>query len=1288
MSDQQPVLTTGQTGGMVSITTPPNIADAYARWVQLPEAPMSGRVGLYRLGKYEVEERNRELWTQEQPTEYWGSTRHEVEPILNMGPHQVVLVGDTVTFDLLMHRSRKNSKYLLERQTISWDWGDGTIEDDQLRASHVYSAAGLYQVQITVPSPRGTAEAHALRWVRVVQNWDDTDVDVVAISSLAGDLGSGGWTAKIVVAGDVTMLDPGRHVVLHIKDDLDLGWRYTYEMRLAALAEAFQWSGDPPPNPNYDVDNSGKPIGVAPKLETDGSDYKGSNGLGSPESAAWEACNQWDSLLCDAADVHGVPVNLGKAIMRYLSNGKRTWRQNTGNATCGHREGLMGVHDCMMSSRRGTNSYDAKMNLHLGFREIKTWYQSCGKSWWRAINGYLYLTCELAGSSNYQGVEDRAAMRQVLDYWIELDAAAVGVTEATQPLALGYKQSPDFEFHQPGPPADPDPVISVSQQGQVLFSGYVTEVAHNENAEDYDLHLVTIEGTQGHLEILHRQTEHFWEDNLDVDHGGTFPTGGNAPMRIGNCVHHVVSHHTDWQRFNDLKIDFTTPRSSAISLSEGGPMRGFLTWAQNDFALCYVDRWGGLRYRSHPSFIDKKWFDKAYTYAPLIRADQMVGQVNVSQRDLSSEVTWVKLGGYGKNACAQYGEHPCGGPPVGSGGRWLFEQGLWYDDAHVLCKLAAHYHEHMNREYDIEFTLPWRHDLELGDLFRSPLYDPSGRFDWRARPMLFVITKMEIVFDTEQQTFLTKVNAEQVTYGLPCFCPRARCPHAVFDTDIDLPDIPTIDPPNWDGFSGGFPGWGGFGGVPNVTAVVNGKLRWTSAGNGLYHEGWTEDVSGTINELYSEKANGYKDWGRVTQTDAIMVTVTGESKGFAVMELSLYPWQGSMGVGGSGDREHYLHPGMDTTSGELRILRLAGGNDGASVMGISRATPITASDEATADPGFDSKPEGAEVGNDELIGIRYSDDGYPMIGDIASKTNLYFNLYGLGNPANGSDFWLSPLETSGSHGLGTYTEGNLSIWPPRIIDPSEYTSTFRTYLSASPEGRTYLIGLVVNSGGKESGSEETVNLSEHDEINSREQPYVGFEIRTLRVGYSLNWGTPTYYPSDPYGGETGDDQPYTNWPSGETMNSQIAVAQQETGNSSKLAGAGYSFLSLGESYGINPGFVMAGLYYLNRCGADGTMPVAVYNNFLRRKDSDGTCGTRRGPAEDPTVLHPFDVWATWCTPNEGLEAVFAYVAGLGGNSVQDLCAGWLGASALGLVAAVGTNMGIDLGPRQIIRGVP
>lgn len=1158
-------------GGSANTSFAPTTEDELAAGtVTIPDA-VPGRLGVAVLGQYVPETTHELVWTDKQPTEVWPTGAPE--PMLNMGPHRVAVVDAPVVFDLDLHGARSDAWSRLGGP-LDWDWGDGTVEVAGVRHEHAYAAPGLYRVTVT------TAAGSGFRWVRVFATRGESDLEVVGLENFAGALKAGGWQATLVVAGDVSMLSDGTHVAVYADDALDIGWRYDYEARMRDLAVRQMWNTKPPPDPNYKVDSKGNPIGEAVPEKPDTKGLAGSNGLGVLGGDFWGPVDRWDLFSCAAADAFAVPVNLVKSVVQYYSGGNPSWLGQTDSLTCGTREGLMGAHDCFFTDTKGMNRFDPKGNIYACVRELRVWFETCDRSWWRAINGYLTLTCTPTGTYDYLGREDFGELRLVLRFWNDLDTAALPTTEATAALALAIDQEVPLDFGQAPPP--PPPSLGVAQLGQTLFSGYVTKVTLVEDSGDHDVHRVELSGAQGHLAALTRRAENFWEQKDGIDSGGTFPTGGNPPMRIPDLIYHVVAHHTDWARRFDLALDFTTARSSSISLPEGQLMGGFQQWAENDFGNCFVGRWGGLRYTSQPSFLGERWWTQAYSIAPVWRGGQIL-EATVTERNLDRQVTWVKLGGYGKHACAQFGEHPCGGPPEGSGGRWIFEQGLWYDDSEVLCAMAAHAHAWENRRYDVELRMPYRPDLELGDLFRLPLVDPNGRFDWRVHHRLFEVIEVAHKPNLMRGTWETTVKAEQVTYGLPCHCPRRRCPTTVWDDPANPPPNPwpgggfpggDFPGPNFPG--GGFPWPGSPGsGSPAILATINGRVRYTSAGNGRFHEAWTDDVSGERAELYSEKARGYKDWGRVTQTTCLVVTVKG--LGYQPLVLRVRPGTGTMGTTDIGDHTNYLHKSVANTRADLRVLRVHPVDDLSAYLQQQRPTPLTP--DATGGPNplgpIDPAPlpegiDGAEAGG--LGELAHTPEGYPVLGTIPGTALPYLGRYGVGLPAEGDIFWDSPLlahagELAGTYivaedegapgapigigdglldgtagpdpfGAGAGASGSLAApldpsapLPGQnrgsgYLDPGAEDNVantgwreYRLYLAADLEGRSYLIGFAVVSPGKATGEDVVVPLAPSatspgapPSINSKHQPFTAFEIGALRVDLQAVWGTPTYDP--------------------------------------------------------------------------------------------------------------------------------------------------------------------------------
>jgi len=79
-----------------------------------------------------------------------GGIPPNAEPLVDVGPDQVVNVGDTVAFV-----GTFTDPDPLDTHTVVWDFGDGDTADSTLTPNHVYAAAGVYTVTLTATDSRG-----------------------------------------------------------------------------------------------------------------------------------------------------------------------------------------------------------------------------------------------------------------------------------------------------------------------------------------------------------------------------------------------------------------------------------------------------------------------------------------------------------------------------------------------------------------------------------------------------------------------------------------------------------------------------------------------------------------------------------------------------------------------------------------------------------------------------------------------------------------------------------------------------------------------------------------------------------------------------------------------------------------------------------------------------------------------------------------------------------------------------------------------------------------------------
>lgn len=136
--------------------------------------------------------------------------------------------------------------------------------------------------------------------------------------------------------------------------------------------------------------------------------------LGSPTTPRWQAVNQWDQTVMQAATRYNVPPNLIKAIMMAESGGDPRARSPQG-AT-----GLMQIMP-MHNGRQGLSINDPQQNIMLGALILQENYKQYG-SWDMAAKAYLGL-----GGADALGTTSDTYWARVNQYWGELNAASSGM---------------------------------------------------------------------------------------------------------------------------------------------------------------------------------------------------------------------------------------------------------------------------------------------------------------------------------------------------------------------------------------------------------------------------------------------------------------------------------------------------------------------------------------------------------------------------------------------------------------------------------------------------------------------------------------------------------------------------------------------------------------------------------------------------------------------------------------------------------------------------------------------
>lgn len=644
--------------------------------------------------------------------------------LVNCGGNRVGVVGEELLFDASFSQGDNDGLVT----TASWDFGDGNLATG-LQVTHVYMDPGLYTLSCHV----GAQVGH--RYVKILASLADGDLAVTSFELTAST--DGGWAATVIAREDVPAIADGQGMLLYVDDSSDLSWRAIYDARIRALARGTAYTGTPPVGQNLLTGSSA----VVPAI-------------GDPSGSSWALINAYDEEILQAAVATGVLPNLIKAVIYIESGGEASLEVATGNPSCPVASGLFQIGCGCTEIECGLTILDPATNILVGAKQLAWNFSQCA-TWDGAILRYFSGSCALTGATDDNGVTDAAYLSLVKERWAEADAVT------------------------PSPP-------SVPTIGSVIFQGYVVETINQGDANTRQT-TIQLQSPGKYLEILSRRREAFFETAPDSDVGGTML--GGPPMRIAHCIHHTLAEHTNFAERHDVILDWSGPRLTSTTANEGTMWGGFTAWAENDFARVWSTRQGALRYEPVPAYRGKSWYTQAKALAIQLDPRLVLGEVAVTELTVGHKVTWTKLCGLTSKAnCELCGVYPCDGPRAGKDGEWVLKRGLQYDDAAVLCAMAAHHYAYLNRRYRLELNLAWRHDLEINDLLRLPLRNPDGRFDWRQNPPVFCIVGLTHHYDSPSATWVTSVQLEEVTYGIPCVCPTIPCP--------DLSPCPTCPPSN------------------------------------------------------------------------------------------------------------------------------------------------------------------------------------------------------------------------------------------------------------------------------------------------------------------------------------------------------------------------------------------------------------------------------------------------------------------------------------------------------------
>lgn len=807
--------------------------------------------------------------TYNNPREEWPEQRRKT--LVNMGSHRVALSGVPILFDASLSYDGEGKM----ARNARWEFGDGT-DGHGLRIEHVYQEPGEYTVRCDVN------DGHARRFVRVLDAFGESDMDVIAVDGWEGSLDVG-WTIKMTVASAIA---PERlqGILLYTDDALDTSWRGKWDKQFLKLGKRYAYTGRAPSQPDWQTItvSTTTPVNIGVNTQTAVSTpyesmEEGFMPVGTIDSPEWERTNNWDRIFYDIGNEYGVHPNLLKAIVRVRSNGnpnlkiKHPKDENAlvqdyttyglAQMTCKVDTGQYGY------CNSGGNLLDPEKNIERLCQSLTQHYKSCG-GWTGALYKFHSYTC--LASEGYDSADRSTNVQfatQVLQYWEDLDIAV-----AEQELADLYNNAND-----------------------VVFSGYILDAVESAHSGDgirkrWDLTVVDVSQA---LDQLSQREEKFYEEELEDIGGGTIM---GRPMRASHIVHHTLQEHINYDRRHDIVIDYSGPRMSSTVTSEGSVLGAFRAIAGNEFANVWGDSQGRLHYRQRASYRGMGgWFKEARKLTIYVEPSHII-EVKVDDRLQGDFTSWVQLKGWmSVGNCALVAEYPCSGQPARNAGLWDMVSGLQIDDWKTLCRLAAQHYAHLNRDYDVELLMYWRHDLELGDLIYLPLRDPSGVFNWATSETyegdpFFVITEMGHQYDVTNATWLTRIKAQQVTYLRRCECPKPICTETIYDKQEpdEMPDPPKPLPASevWEpGMIHWPPSEEEFFPPPDITCAD------------LVRDGYLNDegecVAGTV-------CNGYIDGGKIDELIASDEALTGIAS-----PLKAYGWQiVQLGL------EYGIHPGV------------------------------------------------------------------------------------------------------------------------------------------------------------------------------------------------------------------------------------------------------------------------------------------------------------------------------------------------------------------------------------------
>lgn len=639
-------------------------------------------------------------------------------PLVNFGGHRVGVVGQTMMFDAT------ESQFDEDALPTSFTWSvNDTVVGNYSIMYYTFNSPGLYKVSCKIQNTIG------IRYVRILSAWGESDFDVISLGSLSGSVDSG-WQVSFDVKDTLTndKLQPYQGIMLYVYDSLDQSWRRQYNANMRAINRRMKSTSELPPDPLWQATYVGW-------KEGEESYYVYTEEPKNPlllQQGCWPEVDYYFDAYIQSQSKYGTPANLGRALACELTGGNKT-------------------HPFGKSRVSGTGAE----HIRKGMLMLAEYYRDCGKSWKKALKMFLNKTCEKTDT-----IEWNTTAGKVFDKWTWLDEVG-GVGGSVQASNLDQRVSVEQ-------------ILNVPTEGHVLFFGYVDSMTINETANEVTLKLSVVNSTEM-LNKTFQRMETYWESGEHATSGGTVMQ--TPPMRSATCIHHLLTYHTNFATYHDVILDWSGPRFWATTSPEGTTWQAISGWANNDYAWAFADRYGQLRYMTQPYYKGSQWYAEAIKEA--IRIDQKhVIEMQVQELRMMKRTSYVRLCGSSRGGnCEICGEFPCGGPTENSPGEWMMKRGMQYDDYRVLCRYAAHTFAYQNRSYDIQVAMPWRHDLDLGDLVFFPFNDPQNRFLWNvSAPPVFVIKQITHQYDVPSARWITSIVAEQLTYGVACDCDNQTCP--------------------------------------------------------------------------------------------------------------------------------------------------------------------------------------------------------------------------------------------------------------------------------------------------------------------------------------------------------------------------------------------------------------------------------------------------------------------------------------------------------------------------------